>query len=326
MKDRLGDKAETIEWICQNIAQPLGNTAPPIDIWVDRAVLHFLTEGDDIQGYFNNVLSKVKVGGHALFAEYPPHGAAQCAGLELQRYSVEELSERLGSGFSLIEHFDHTYISPAGDPRPYVYALFARNLTCAERFPSRWSGEALLHWISQNTMILGVAPLHPEGESGLRGRRTRLIPNANHLALKSPILRPFNQPCPHRVLVNIVPLFRIAFTVPKQVVEEAGLPMRRRLLNRGRDRSFHHPNGCSERMLRSHAQKAVDVVGHDHVLANCDTARFCLFRMPTECCVNSGIGEDGFALGGAEGHEVDGGIVALEDLGEAVRFVGAAAH
>lgn len=126
VKERLGDPSPAIEWICQDIAQSLGSAVPPIDIWIDRAVLHFLTDEADIQGYFKNVLSKVKVGGHGLFAEFPPHGVPKCAGLELHRYSVEELSQRLGSGFSLIENFDHTYVSPAGAPRPYIYALFER--------------------------------------------------------------------------------------------------------------------------------------------------------------------------------------------------------
>jgi len=126
VKGRLGDQATAIEWVCQDMAQPLGSTVSVIDIWIDRAVLHFLTDEADIEGYFNNVLSKVKIGGHALFAEFPPHGAPKCAGLELHRYSVEELAERLGSGFTLVEHFDHTYMNPGGDPRPYIYALFAR--------------------------------------------------------------------------------------------------------------------------------------------------------------------------------------------------------
>ena len=125
-KERLGDQAVAIEWICQDIAQPLGSNVPPIDIWIDRAVLHFLTDEDDILGYFKNVLSRVKSGGHVLFAEYPPHGVAKCAGLDLHRYSLEELSERLGSGFQVVDHYDHTHINPDGDPRPYIYALFKR--------------------------------------------------------------------------------------------------------------------------------------------------------------------------------------------------------
>lgn len=126
VRERLGDQAATAEWICQDIARPLGNTVPSIDIWIDRAVLHFLTDEHDIDGYFKNVSAKVKAGGHVLFAEFAPHGAAKCAGLDLHRYSLEELSDRLGSSFSLIESFDHTYTTPAGDPRPYIYALFKR--------------------------------------------------------------------------------------------------------------------------------------------------------------------------------------------------------
>ncbi len=126
VKERLGDLSPAIGWICQDIAQPLGIAVPPVDVWIDRAVLHFLTDEDDIQGYFKNVLSKVKLCGHVLFAEFPPHGSAKCAGLDLHRYSVEELVEKLGDGFSLIESFDHTYMNPAGDPRPYIYTLFER--------------------------------------------------------------------------------------------------------------------------------------------------------------------------------------------------------
>jgi SAM-dependent methyltransferase len=126
VRERLGNRAESIEWICQDIAQPLGGNVSPVDIWIDRAVLHFLTEEDDIQGYVKNVLAKVRVGGHVLFAEFPPHGVPKCAGLDLHRYSIEELSDCLGFGFSLVDHFDHTYINPVGDPRPYIYALFKR--------------------------------------------------------------------------------------------------------------------------------------------------------------------------------------------------------
>lgn len=126
VRTRLGEGAEGVEWICQNIAEPLKAEVPMVDIWIDRAVLHFLTDAHDIDGYFDNVKSKLKVGGHALFAEFPPHGAPKCAGLELHRYSLEELSGRLGDGFKLIDHFDHTFMNPSGDPRPYLYALFRR--------------------------------------------------------------------------------------------------------------------------------------------------------------------------------------------------------
>lgn len=126
IRSRLGERAEDVEWFCGNIGHPLGHEITKVDIWIDRAVLHFLTVEEEIQCYFDNVASKVKVGGYALFAEFPPHGVPKCAGLELHRYSLDELFAQLGADYTLIDHFDHTYINPAGDPRPYIYALFRR--------------------------------------------------------------------------------------------------------------------------------------------------------------------------------------------------------
>ena len=126
VKGRLGSKAASIQWLCQDISDPFAKNIPAIDIWMDRAVLHFLLDEEEIEGYFTNVRSVVKNGGHALFAEFSLNGAPKCAGLELHRYSIEELSDRLGSDFALIDHFNYTYINPAGDSRPYIYTLFKR--------------------------------------------------------------------------------------------------------------------------------------------------------------------------------------------------------
>jgi SAM-dependent methyltransferase len=126
MRDRLGERGDHVVWICQDIARPLGAEMPPVDIWIDRAVLHFLTDEEDINGYFENVRARLKPGGHALFTEFPPHGAPKCAGLELHRYSLEELAQRLGRDFELVDAFDYTYMNPAGEERPYIYAAFKR--------------------------------------------------------------------------------------------------------------------------------------------------------------------------------------------------------
>ncbi len=122
LKDRLGK--QDIEWICQDIAQPI--QMPIVDIWIDRAVLHFLTEEKNINGYFNNLKSNLKIGGYAIFAEFSKEGATKCAGLNIHQYSVDELSKRLGTSFSLISSFEHVYVNPNGEPRPYIYALFKK--------------------------------------------------------------------------------------------------------------------------------------------------------------------------------------------------------
>ncbi len=126
VRERLADRNENLEWLCQDIAEPLPPNSPPVDLWIDRAVLHFLTDEAAIQGYFRNLDTALKLDGHVLFAEFSTHGAEKCAGLTLHRYSVEELTDRLGSSFELIASFEHTYFNPSGDPRPYIYTLYKK--------------------------------------------------------------------------------------------------------------------------------------------------------------------------------------------------------
>jgi len=135
VKKRLAGKAGAIQWLCHDISQPLTTFSfegqpekpePLADIWIDRAVLHFLNDDKSIEGYFENVKSRLKKGGYALFAEFSKSGASKCAGLPIHRYSAEEISERLGSEFCLEQNFHYNYTSPAGHPRPYIYCLFKR--------------------------------------------------------------------------------------------------------------------------------------------------------------------------------------------------------
>jgi len=41
-------------------------------------------------------------------------------------YDENLIADFLGKDFKLIEHFDHTYYTPSGEERPYVYTLFQR--------------------------------------------------------------------------------------------------------------------------------------------------------------------------------------------------------
>ena len=126
LKKRIGNDQDGVTWLHHDISKPIPDGHPQVDIWIDRAVLHFLLDEAEIEGYFRNLRSLLRQGGFALLAEFSTTGAPKCAGLGLHRYSVEELTERLGDRFDLIKHEDYTFINPFGDPRPYVYALYKR--------------------------------------------------------------------------------------------------------------------------------------------------------------------------------------------------------
>jgi len=125
LKQRYRNKKQNFKWLCQDISEPLPVTLDDIDIWIDRAVLHFLTDECAIEGYFRNVHAAVKTGGYALFAEFSKTGASRCAGLDVRRYDLDDLKIHL-TAFELVKSDEYTYINPMGDPRPYLYALFKK--------------------------------------------------------------------------------------------------------------------------------------------------------------------------------------------------------
>ncbi len=125
LRNRIGENSSLI-WFHHDICERFPESIPQADIWVDRAVLHFLLEESDIQKYFANLQSSVNQGGYALLAEFSTKGALKCAGLELHRYSIEEMTMRIGSKFELIEHEEYTYTNPFGGQRPYIYGLYKK--------------------------------------------------------------------------------------------------------------------------------------------------------------------------------------------------------
>ncbi|RLD28574.1 MAG: class I SAM-dependent methyltransferase [Bacteroidetes bacterium] len=125
LKDRIGNRK--VECIVDDLTKPtkLKNIAS-VDLWIDRAVLHFFTEKTDQDTYFKLLNSKVNKDGFALIAEFNLKGATVCSGLPIHRYSKEMLIEKLENNFELIDSFDYTYIMPNGAERPYIYTLFRK--------------------------------------------------------------------------------------------------------------------------------------------------------------------------------------------------------
>lgn len=121
------NKDDKVEFIQDDLTKPdkLRDT-DNVDLWIDRAVLHFFNVTEDQNTYFDLVKSKININGFVILAEFSLEGADKCSGLDVFRYSKEMLAEQLGGNFKLIEHFDYTYSMPSGAPRPYIYTLFQR--------------------------------------------------------------------------------------------------------------------------------------------------------------------------------------------------------
>ncbi len=128
LKSRLGkEESKRVQWIVDDLTNPMELLhINHVDLWHDRAVLHFLTEESDQNEYFKLLKSVVKAEGYIIIAVFNFEGASVCSGLPVYRYNTKMLEQKLGVDFNLLETYDYTYVMPSGDTRKYVYTLFKR--------------------------------------------------------------------------------------------------------------------------------------------------------------------------------------------------------
>lgn len=127
LKNRLGSDKDKVEWIVDDLtkSQKLINHSS-IDLWIDRAVLHFFNDKKDQDAYFDLIYKLVKIDGFVIIAAFNLEGALKCSGLPVFRYDKNMLVEKMGNDFEWIDGFDFTFNNPSGDTREYIYTLFKR--------------------------------------------------------------------------------------------------------------------------------------------------------------------------------------------------------
>lgn len=127
LKERLGIDSNKVKWIEDDLTKPNElNNLKDIDLWHDRAVLHFFNDEKDQATYFNLINKVVKKTGYVIIAAFHLNGAPKCCGLPVHRYDENMLKERIGTDFELVESFEYTFLNPSGDPRKYIYTLFKK--------------------------------------------------------------------------------------------------------------------------------------------------------------------------------------------------------
>ena len=128
LRMRLGfEKSSSVQWVIDDLTNPSElNKLKPVDLWHDRAVLHFFDDELSQHTYFSLLKKLVKQNGYVIIATFNLDGATMCSGLTVHRFDENMLQEKLGNGFELIEAFDYIYTMPSGDTRKYVYTLFQK--------------------------------------------------------------------------------------------------------------------------------------------------------------------------------------------------------
>ncbi len=121
---RLGAKSGKVRWLAADVTT--WKAQAPVDVWHDRAVLHFLTDRSDQEGYARALRGALNPGGWAIIAGFAPGGAQKCSGLEIVQHDAESLQALLGEDFELTRTRDEVHRTPWGAEQSFRYHCFLR--------------------------------------------------------------------------------------------------------------------------------------------------------------------------------------------------------
>ena len=124
---RLGDRAAEVTWLEDDITAAVLPEAA-YDIWHDRAVFHFLTDQIDRARYVRAATSAVRIGGMLIIATFALDGPTRCSGLEVARYSPQDIAAAFGDAFTLKRGLADVHRTPDGGEQRFSYAVLQRVL------------------------------------------------------------------------------------------------------------------------------------------------------------------------------------------------------
>ncbi len=127
LEKRLKSKNVGVKFIEDDITNSTNlNIIEPVDLWHDRAVLHFFNDKEEKDSYFSLLNKLVKPGGNAIIAAFSLDGTSKCSGLDVNRYSQEMITNNIGVDFEFVNSFNFKYTMPSGDKRKYIYTLYKK--------------------------------------------------------------------------------------------------------------------------------------------------------------------------------------------------------
>lgn len=122
VKLRLGKKAKKVNWIVSDIVQ--FKPSQRYDVWHDRATFHFLTKEEDVTIYLKIV--KASVEKNLAIGTFSENGPDKCSGLEIKKYSKEQLVDEFAEGFKKMECINQDHITPFGTSQNFTFCSFKR--------------------------------------------------------------------------------------------------------------------------------------------------------------------------------------------------------
>jgi len=122
---RLAGQAESVQWLVADVTSVV---LPPssIDLWHDRAALHFLTEVQDVGKYVEVATKAIVTGGHAVIGGFALDGPVTCSGLPVARRDPQDIAALFAERFVLVDSRQEIHRTPSGSEQSFAYALLRR--------------------------------------------------------------------------------------------------------------------------------------------------------------------------------------------------------
>ena len=122
VKDRLQNKSlNFIETDILNF-----NSNDKYDIWHDRAVFHFITDNKGIEKYISLCNKYINNHGILIIGAFAEDGPLKCSGLEIKRYSVDQISGLFKETFELVESFKMQHKTPFDTEQSFSFCVLRK--------------------------------------------------------------------------------------------------------------------------------------------------------------------------------------------------------
>ena len=122
VKDRLHNK--DLNFIETDILK--FNSNDKYDIWHDRAVFHFITNREEIEKYISLCNKHIKNLGILIIGTFAEDGPLKCSGLEIKRYSVNQLTNLFEENFELVDSFKMIHKTPFDTEQSFSFCVFRK--------------------------------------------------------------------------------------------------------------------------------------------------------------------------------------------------------
>jgi SAM-dependent methyltransferase len=122
-KQRLGTRASKVHWIVSDITEFEPSTT--YDVWHDRATFHFLTTTTQIAKYIS--IAAKSISGFLTIGTFSTSGPDKCSGLQIKKYSEEQLQHELSKKFDKIRCITEDHVTPFNTTQNFLFCSFKKH-------------------------------------------------------------------------------------------------------------------------------------------------------------------------------------------------------